>query len=226
MAATKRARQEPPTCHPDRPHWALGLCGQCYMRQFDAKRREARKAEGQRARSERPPAERKRPGPRARIPECHPDRKHCARGLCGACYQQDKRAGTLPTEQAKCHPERPVLARGLCHQCYGKLRYDEDPEKFRKAARVGQAGRRKRLRDELVAAYGGRCNCPRCPEINPAFLTLEHVNGDGKAHRAEVGSHSYADLRRRGWPQDGFTLLCWNCNAATRFGRTCPHMED
>jgi hypothetical protein len=40
-----------------------------------------------------------------------------------------------------------------------------------------------------------------------------------------VGSHAYADLRRRGWPQDGYTLLCWNCNAMTRGGKTCPHME-
>ena len=32
-------------------------------------------------------------------------------------------------------------------------------------------------------------------------------------------------LRRRGWPKDGYTLLCWNCNAMTRFGRTCPHEE-
>jgi hypothetical protein len=82
------------------------------------------------------------------------------------------------------------------------------------------------LRQQLIEAYGGRCACPRCPETNPAFLTLEHVNGTGKAHREVVGSHAYADLRRRGWPKDGFTLLCFNCNLATRFGRTCPHMEQ
>jgi len=75
----------------------------------------------------------------------------------------------------------------------------------------------------MVAAYGGHCACPRCPETNPAFLTLEHLNGTGKAHRAKVGRHAYADLRRRGWPKEGYTLLCWNCNAMTRFGRTCPH---
>lgn len=86
--------------------------------------------------------------------------------------------------------------------------------------------KQKGLRDELLAAYGGKCNCARCPETNPAFLTLEHVNGTGKAHRAKVGSHAYADLRRRGFPRDGYTLLCWNCNAMTRFGRTCPHEED
>lgn len=84
---------------------------------------------------------------------------------------------------------------------------------------------RKRNRDELVAAYGGKCSCPACPEGNPAFLTLEHVNRDGGEHRKRVGSHVYADLRRRGFPQEGYTLLCWNCNAMTRYGKTCPHMD-
>jgi hypothetical protein len=52
------------------------------------------------------------------------------------------------------------------------------------------------------------------------------VNGDGKTHRLKVGSHVYADLRRRGFPQEGYRLLCWNCNSATRFGRTCPHEDE
>ncbi|MDY7101563.1 MAG: hypothetical protein S0880_10285 [Actinomycetota bacterium] len=78
----------------------------------------------------------------------------------------------------------------------------------------------------MVAAYGGRCACPQCPETNPAFLTLDHENRDGKEHRKRVGSHTYADLRRRGWPKEGFRLLCWNCNAMTRHGQPCPHEED
>jgi hypothetical protein len=41
----------------------------------------------------------------------------------------------------------------------------------------------------------------------------------------KVGRHTYADLRRRRWPQEGYRLLCWNCNSMTRFGRTCPHEE-
>lgn len=116
-----------------------------------------------------------------------------------------------------------MLARGLCHQCYANKRYWNDPEKYRQVARETQAESRKRCRDELVAAYGGQCACANCPETNSAFLTLDHINGDGRAHRMKMGSHTYADLRRRGWPQDGYRLLCWNCNAMTRGGRTCPH---
>jgi hypothetical protein len=117
------------------------------------------------------------------------------------------------------------LAKGLCHQCYSREKYWDDPEKYREEARKRGAEKRKRVRDEMVEAYGGRCACPNCPEANSAFLTLDHVNGDGKAHRVAMGSHTYADLRRRGWPKDGYRLLCWNCNAMTRGGRICPHEE-
>lgn len=109
--------------------------------------------------------------------------------------------------------------------CLSRKRYWDDPEKAKEAARKSNADVRKRLRDQMLEAYGGKCACAKCPETNPAFLTLEHVGGGGRKHRAEMGSHIYADLRRRGWPQEGFTLLCWNCNAMTANGRSCPHME-
>lgn len=100
-----------------------------------------------------------------------------------------------------------------------------DPEDARRLSRESQGRTRKRDRDQLVEAYGGKCACANCPEANPAFLTLEHTERNGQEHRAKVGSHSYADLRRRGFPKEGFTLLCWNCNAMTRFGKKCPHEE-
>jgi hypothetical protein len=196
---------------------------QCYMREYDQQRyeqRHQRKDPSEYAENYRRP-----PHKPPRIPECgHPDRKHQAMGMCGPCYRsarKDAGAGN-----ATCHPDRPVVARGLCSSCYGKRRYELDPESARRLARESGERIRKRNRDEMVEAYGGQCSCPRCPETNPAFLTLEHVNGTGKEHRAKVGSHTYADLRRRGWPKGGFTLLCWNCNAMTRGGRTCPHMES
>lgn len=195
------------------------------MRAYYSANAEKLKAARRKDPSEYSPNYRQPPRKPAVVPECHPDRRHAGRGLCGACYQQAKRNGTLPSPSAECHPERPAIARGLCYQCYGQARYDQDPETARRLSRESQARARKRNRDEMVAAYGGKCTCPKCPETNPAFLTLEHVNGTGKEHRAQVGSHTYADLRRRGWPKEGYTLLCWNCNGMTRGGRTCPHME-
>jgi len=82
--------------------------------------------------------------------------------------------------------------------------------------------RYKKLKIELLNAYGNKCSC--CGGREPEFLTLEHINGDGAAHRKKVGeSNVYRDLKRRGWPKDEYTLLCMNCNFATRYGDICPH---
>jgi hypothetical protein len=129
---------------------------------------------------------------------------------------------------AKCKPS-PTKPCARCGKPFARTRTQHDycsPECRTAAQKQKRDEAAKALREQLIEAYGGKCTCPRCPETNPAFLTLEHVNGTGKAHREIVGSHAYADLRRRGWPKDGFTLLCFNCNLATRFGRTCPHMEQ
>lgn len=93
----------------------------------------------------------------------------------------------------------------------------------KEAKRLKDQANRRTLREELLEAYGRKCTCKNCPETNEAFLTLEHIGLTGKAHRQEVGSHAYLDLKRRGFPQEGFTLLCYNCNIMTKTGNECPH---
>lgn len=82
------------------------------------------------------------------------------------------------------------------------------------------------LRAEMIQAYGARCACEPCGTTIPEFLTLEHKNLDGAAHRAAVGRNGQAqvlDLKRRGWPKEGYTLLCFNCNLASYHHGSCPH---
>jgi hypothetical protein len=91
---------------------------------------------------------------------------------------------------------------------------------FREKQRMVECERRRVLKLEFQAAYGGEC--ADCGETKPDFLTLEHSFGDGKAHRERVGGgiNTYRDLQLRGWPQDeGLVLLCWNCH----FKRTYKH---
>jgi hypothetical protein len=97
----------------------------------------------------------------------------------------------------------------------------ENPEK----AKAVQHETFLRLKRQMLAAYGPHCKC--CGESREVFLTLEHTNHDGAEHRKLVGggANTYRDLRNRGWPQDGFTVLCMNCNWATRFGGICPHQQ-
>lgn len=79
-----------------------------------------------------------------------------------------------------------------------------------------------KLKYEVLNAYGGKCVC--CDEKEIRFLTIEHGNHDGKEHREQTNQQIYKDLRRRGYPKDlGITVLCSNCNMATRYGEPCPH---
>jgi hypothetical protein len=95
--------------------------------------------------------------------------------------------------------------------------------------RVRRAGSTYRadLRLEMIAQYGGACTC--CTESHPEFLSLEHMLGDGAEHRREVGRNGQAqlvDLKRRGWPQEGYTVLCFNCNIAKGAKGKCPHQIE
>lgn len=85
---------------------------------------------------------------------------------------------------------------------------------------------RLRLKLAIIRAYGGKCAC--CGEKRDPFLTLEHIYRNGAEHRKKLRTgdyrgNVYMDLKRRGFPQEGYAILCWNCNCATSFGKTCPH---
>lgn len=79
------------------------------------------------------------------------------------------------------------------------------------------------LKDSVFAAYGGACAC--CGENEPEFLSVDHVNGDGAAHRKEIGiGRLYEWLKKHGFPREVFQVLCWNCNRAKSDGAECPHV--
>src|SRR5229473_1682678 len=83
----------------------------------------------------------------------------------------------------------------------------------------------RRLRVELIQAYGGKCEC--CGEMNPGFLTLDHVYDDGSRERqGPCGSTNAVRrrLRREGYPRGRYRVLCYNCNMGRTYnGGICPH---
>lgn len=81
----------------------------------------------------------------------------------------------------------------------------------------------RHLRMEVLLAYGDRCNCLGCDEWRYEFLTIDHIDGGGYAHRKELkGSNIYRWLKRSGYPQ-GYQILCINCNWAKGMYGYCPH---
>ena len=140
------------------------------------------------------------------------------RGLgtyCKPCHV--KRGAKQKQKQFAADPER---FRALWRKQQGESRA-KYPERYK----AKQRRSRQKLRAEMVAAYGGKCSC--CGETNIEFLTLEHINNDGAEHRASLGTGGgnkvWFDLKKRGWPKEGFTILCWNCHMATCHGHPCPH---
>jgi hypothetical protein len=137
--------------------------------------------------------------------------------------------------------------RWRCSDCRNKTRrayWKRDHEKHKEWSRTWAARRapvvkyqRRKLKEELIAAYGGVCRC--CGESEVEFLTLEHINKDGAAHRRSlvkvgprggyqswhsVSTKVYLDLKARGFPKDNYCLLCWNCHMASRYD-SCPHQR-
>lgn len=84
-----------------------------------------------------------------------------------------------------------------------------------------------RLRDAVLDAYGGACSC--CGLTYRPVLALDHTRGDGAEHRRKINRRNvYREVRRAGFPKDGYRLLCHNCNwCAYLNGGTCliPHVR-
>jgi hypothetical protein len=94
-------------------------------------------------------------------------------------------------------------------------------------ARAAALNRHRVLRREVLAAYGDACAC--CGETTPEFLSVDHVNSDGAAHRREIGASKNDTaavlrwLKKHNFPREGFRLLCFNCHLARTFWGSCPH---
>ncbi|MGW0064777.1 hypothetical protein ACWDTT_33240 [Streptosporangium sandarakinum] len=102
----------------------------------------------------------------------------------------------------------------------------DDPEYLAGFANRNRASKR-RIKADVIAAYGGKCSC--CGESTPEFLTLDHINNDGAAHRKELGlrtGHSTWSWARRNNYPDILQLLCWNCNSAKGAYGYCPHRQS
>jgi hypothetical protein len=82
-----------------------------------------------------------------------------------------------------------------------------------------------RLRERLktIEAYGGKCEC--CGETRREFLSIDHIDQKGAAHRRHDHGAGPIDavLKKLGYPTDNFRLLCMNCNFALGKHGYCPH---
>ena len=173
-------------------------------------------------------------------------------GKCAACgrkfhdYASNRRKGAVHLCSAACRAAWTGVANSIKRGGDGRPRTKPEKDsidyikhapdrraratfyyhKNRTAILAGKQAANIALKKEIVAAYGGKCRC--CGETHIEFLTIDHMNGDGAAHRAATGKGRkiYQDLKERGFPQDGYQLLCLNCNIALGFYGYCPHHPE
>lgn len=85
----------------------------------------------------------------------------------------------------------------------------------------------QRNRKVMVLSHysGASPKCACCGELHIEFLTIDHMDGLGAAHRRSIRKvNFYAWLIRNDFP-DGFQVLCFNCNCAKRDTKLCPHQR-
>ena len=145
--------------------------------------------------------------------------KKCANRQTRAYYHQNKEDSKR--RQKKLRDSR--RSAGLCLAC-GKNKTEEG-YKTCQACMEERRQRTKNLKQQVIEGYGGKCEC--CGESNPEFLTVDHINGGGKAHRESTGygdSH-YLWIINHGFPKD-LRLLCMNCNFSIGHYGYCPHQME
>lgn len=157
-------------------------------------------------------------------------------GLCPGCGQPHTgdRYHCEVCREVRRQTARDRIASGVCVRC-GRTPACTGIKHCQPCREVClQSCRRKnqRLRAEVLAAYGGKCQCPGCPITQPEFLQIDHVHNDGSIHRRSLtgtksqGVNIYRWLKKNNFPKDRFQLLCANCNySKARYGY-CPHCPE
>ena len=122
------------------------------------------------------------------------------------------------------------LERTRCKVCLAKeTNRKKTPEhRQRGCAQVKQYYHR--LRKQVIEHYTKgtyRCMCPYCTTEGLEFLTLDHANNDGNAHRKKIkpGIALFSWCISNNYPPS-IQVLCWNCNEAKQhYGAgVCPHV--
>lgn len=79
-----------------------------------------------------------------------------------------------------------------------------------------------KVKQTFLDMYGNKCSC--CGETEFDFLTVEHIKGQVgiPKNQKRSGHNGWKDATKEYRP-DLYTILCFNCNLASKNGRTCPH---
>jgi len=114
------------------------------------------------------------------------------------------------------------LIRRTCKRCVSTNRreyYGRTGQKKNAQAKE----HRRQMRRKLIVSLGGQCAC--CGESHFSMLDIDHVKGNGRAHRESLGYQWHKLFRHVSDNVSNglYQLLCSNCNQSKRRLGECEH---
>ena len=106
-----------------------------------------------------------------------------------------------------------------------KKYYHRNKERFKEKTSIRGKQYARGIRINVMNHYGNKCQC--CGESILEFLSIDHINNDGKFHRDEQGTgvKFYRWIIKNNYPMD-LQILCFNCNFAKQIWGECPHNKN
>lgn len=127
--------------------------------------------------------------------------------------------------RSRIYQERNITL-GLCIKCGSPAKTKNHCPRCQENNRASQKKYSNKRYNCVMDHYGRACTC--CGEKNLKFLTIDHINGNGKSHRrnCQIYQTLYADFKLSGIWSEEVAVLCYNCNCGRyRNGGTCPHKD-
>jgi hypothetical protein len=128
----------------------------------------------------------------------------------------------------QCEKTPPETGKQRCSAC---LRYHVEYNR-KNAATINPKKKlyREQNRAEVIAKYGGECEC--CHEKRIEFLAIDHRNKDGGEERRRLfgrnnsGSYAWYLRLKREPVREDLRVLCHCCNISISFYGYCPHEKE
>lgn len=166
-------------------------------------------------------------------------------GLCVACGEPNSTSHQWCKECSKKYnttaslTRKRIIANGLCGDCGQRLLakrsktrciiciYKTKKWYSQSDHRLNRIKRDRLIRRIVIHYYGGKCKC--CGESEKTFLALDHIDGNGNAHRRKIKKSSGRGFNdwiiQQNFPK-GFQVLCYNCNMSKYLlGGICAHQD-
>lgn len=154
--------------------------------------------------------------------------KEIGQKRCGTCEQ------VKPLTEFNCRNKVRNWWKTWCRDCesaHFKVHYQKHASAMRERGKAYYRTHYLKYRDLIFQVLGNVCAC--CGEDEPLFLTVDHINGDGKHQKTKTGQRwggwsVWRTIRAEAEPKKRFRILCFNCNCGRERSadKVCPHQSQ